>query len=62
MITIHRFKDFQGPFKFQNFQGPIPFSRTFQVLETGAFVFKDFQGLSRPCGHPVSIIVWIICC
>jgi len=40
--------------KFQNFQGPIPFSRTFQVLEKWKKNFKDFQELSRPCGHPVS--------
>jgi len=35
--------------KFQNFQGPSLFSTTFQVLEKLLF----FQGLSRPCGHPV---------
>ena len=50
MITVLRFKDFQGPFTSN--------SKTFKDL----FNFQGlsgpwknehfFQGLSRPCGHP----------
>jgi len=54
MITVLRFKDFQGPFTSNSktfkdlfhFQG---LSRPWK----NEHVFKDFQGLSRPCGHPV---------
>ena len=50
---VLKFKDFQGPLtsNSKTFKALFHFSRTFQVLEKWEKNFKDFQELSRPCGH-----------
>jgi len=51
MITVLRFKDFQGPFtsNSKTFKGLFHFQGLSRPWKNDHF----FQGLSRPCGHPV---------
>ena len=53
MITVLRFKDFQGPFtsNSKTFKDLFHFQRLSRPWKNEHF-FKDFQELSRPCGHP----------
>jgi len=53
-MVMVRFKDFQGPFtsNSKTFKDLFHFQGLSRPWKKEHF-FKDFQALSRPCGHPV---------
>jgi len=52
---VLKFKDFQGPLisNSKTFKAPFHFQGLSRSCKKWKKKFKDFQELSRPCGHPV---------
>jgi len=55
---VLKFKDFQGPLTSNSttFKTVFHFQGLSRSWKNGEKKFKDFQELSRPCGHPVVAI------